>query len=322
MTNCTMALSDPLSIRFPLEVLQSSSSKLKSAKEKISHCASKVLNTAYPRNPVTKQREFMRLIPYSLDILIGKYLFSSMISAEGGHYNKHTYEETLNKIGTKLIKVCDRPELPFKAAVIDSTQVNAWCLPGAKIGFYKGLIERMAIQEDTYGVGAFTLEEKIAAVMGHEITHAAARHGARSMELGCLIAAISVICEYAFTFFLSLKLEDKQIGNSSRTRDQLIQVVNFVFSRINLLLTKLIILNMSRSKELEADKYGMVYMKRAGYNPEAAIWLQEFFAHEDPKTDYKWIDRLIQLFSSHPASEERAEANRKTLKEINAKILV
>lgn len=308
-------------IQFPVECLQKTCNTVSAVQEKISNCASKVFNTVYPKNPVTKHRE-VRMIPFWIDILVGKCLFYSMISVEGGYYNKRNYESIVNTIGNTIVRKCDLPDLPFESAVIDSNDVNAWCLPGAKIGFYKGLIERMDLEKDTFGVGNFSLEEKIAAVMGHEITHAAARHSSRDMELGFLISLVFKIVEVAFTNILTMKLEDKRIGNSRRAMEPLIELVNFVFSRINNFMNKLILFSMSRSKELEADKYGMVYMKRAGYDPRAAIWLQKFFAKENPKTKHKLVDRIINLLSTHPSSEERALQNEKTLQEINAKILV
>lgn len=65
----------------------------------------------------------------------------------------------------------------------------------------------------------------------------------------------------------------------------------------------------SRSAELEADYYGMQYMARAGYDPQAAVELQKTFVRLSEGRQSNWLDGL---FSSHPPSMERVEANRNT----------
>ena len=66
-----------------------------------------------------------------------------------------------------------------------------------------------------------------------------------------------------------------------------------------------------REDELEADKYGMIYMKRAGYDLQAAVTLQELFLRKSEAGKDK--DRASTLFASHPPSAERVAENRKTL---------
>jgi len=78
---------------------------------------------------------------------------------------------------------------------------------------------------------------------------------------------------------------------------------------------KLYMLAGSRSHEYEADKYGMYMMEQAGYNPKAAVWLQEFFQEKfkSPKT---WIGKIQEFFSTHPMTANRLEENKKTLQAI------
>ncbi len=225
--------------------------------------------------------------------------------------------------GEKLTKekVCDRPDLPWQFSVIDSNTINAWCLPGGKIGFYKGLIERMDQEKDDFGVGHFSLEAKVAAALGHEITHAAARHTARGIELTVLLLTITKTIQIALHCFLASKMNGKNVGSPNEEDNSLIIGVDWVFARLNVLIMQLLQLHSSRSHEYEADKFGMVYLQRAGYNPKVAIWLQKFMAKEDPETGYSCIDKMMNLFSTHPHPEDRVKANEKTLEEINQGIL-
>ena len=69
----------------------------------------------------------------------------------------------------------------------------------------------------------------------------------------------------------------------------------------------LITTKYSRSAELEADKYGIKYMQKAGYDPQASVTLQEMFVRLDEQRDIDWMEGL---FATHPPSEERVVANR------------
>jgi beta-barrel assembly-enhancing protease len=313
-------ISATLPNRFNARPLDKSNHHHKSVKEKASSGYNKILDAFAPRNPVNKHRE-IRIVPLSIEIAIGTLLYSGMVNSLGGHYNDNDYETLVNQAGNKLAKASDRPELPFQFSVIKSNVLNAWCAPGGKVAFYKGLIDRMDKEKDSFGVGHFTLEEKIAAVLGHEITHAAARHSARGIELSILLFTVSKTIEVALHIFLAGKMNDKDIGSPGRRNDPLLIGMDWVFARVNALIFKLIQLHSTRGNEYEADKYGMVYLKRAGYDPKAAIWVQKFFAKEQPKTHYTLIDKAIHVLSSHPHSEDRAKRNEKTLEEINKKIL-
>jgi predicted Zn-dependent protease len=78
--------------------------------------------------------------------------------------------------------------------------------------------------------------------------------------------------------------------------------------------TQLISTKYSRSAELESDYHGMRYMANAGYDPSAAIGLQQTFVRLSQGRESNWLDGL---FASHPPSQERVEANRRTAKELN-----
>jgi len=287
-----------------------------------------VLDYILPRNPVTQYREF-RLVPESIELALGKYLYPSMMDSQGGQSINSKYHDILTTVGKRIARHTDRRDLPFEFSVVDSSVLNAWCIPGGKIAFYRGLIERMEAETDTFGVGKFTLEEKIAAVMSHEETHACARHSARSLEFVVFLTAAFKVFQYGLSFFIANTEKELDRARAHQPNINLshqhamlgiAKTANFLFHSAYDLFFKLLQTHGSRQHELEADRYGMLYLQRAGYNPKVAVWLQEFFAKQRPD-DNTFLDKVIHLFSSHPTSKERAALNRKTLEDLTQGLL-
>ncbi len=123
--------------------------------------------------------------------------------------------------------------------LIDDKTVNAWCMPGGKVVFYTGILP---ICDNTDG---------IAAVMGHEVAHAFAKHGQERMSSGMLqqLGGVAVA-----------------VGTSGKSSESQ-QIWNTAFG----VGSTLGMLAFSRTHENEADKLGMVFMIMAGYQPEEAV---------------------------------------------------
>jgi predicted Zn-dependent protease len=170
------------------------------------------------------------------------------------------------------VNVSDRPQLPYEFTVLNNDIPNAWALPGGKIAVNRGLLTEL------------DNEAELAAVLGHEIVHAAARHGAQAMQRGILTQAAL-------------------IGLGAAMQDTEYQDIIFVGAGLS---AQLITQRYSRGAELEADRYGIQYMKRAGYDPQAAVTLQETFVRLAEGKDSDW---LSGLFASHPPSRERVQKN-------------
>src|SRR5690606_23818123 len=81
----------------------------------------------------------------------------------------------VQEVGQKLVAVSDRSDLPYEFVVLNDSTPNAWAMPGGKIAFNRGLLYELES------------EAELAAVLAHEIVHAAARHGAKGMERGLLL---------------------------------------------------------------------------------------------------------------------------------------
>jgi len=157
--------------------------------------------------------------------------------------------------------------------LIEDKSINAWAMPGGKTVFYTGI---MPIAKNVDGV---------AAIMGHEVAHAFARHGAERMSTGMLAQAGG----------LAVALST---GNKDPRTQQMWMTAYGVGSQLGQL-------KFSRTHETEADKLGVVFMIMAGYNPEESVnvWVrmsQRAGAGQAPP----------EILSTHPSNQTRIKALR------------
>ncbi len=237
--------------------------------------------TACGFNPVTKKREF-QWISEAKEIAISKQNYSPARQSQGGDYViDPDLSAYISDVGKKLAAVSDRPDLPYEFVLINDSVPNAWAMPGGKIAFNRGLLYEL------------NSEAELAAVMGHEIVHAAARHGAKNMEHGIFLqgAMIAVGIGAQHTDYGDLIVGGSQLG------------------------AQLLSSQYGRDAESESDLYGMQYMKKAGYDPSAAVTLQETFVR---LSEGKPSDFISGLFASHPPSPQRVADNKITLAKIGA----
>jgi predicted Zn-dependent protease len=226
-------------------------------------------------NPVTGKSE-MQFVSEQQEIEIGQEYYPYLKQAEGGQYvTDASIQAYVEQVGKKLAAVSDRPQLPYEFSVLDNTIPNAWALPGGKISINIGLLAQLKN------------EAELAAVLAHEIVHSAARHGAQAMQRAAL-------------------LQTGMSGLATVVDGQSYEGVVMQGADIG---AGLITTKYSRSAELEADKYGIKYMEKAGYDSEAAVTLQEMFVELEKQRNKDWMDGL---FATHPPSEDRVRANEAT----------
>ena len=237
-------------------------------------------------NPVTGERK-LTLVSAGQELAIGAAQYAPSRQMQGGDYVLDpALTDYVEEVGQKLVAasravaVVDR-ELPYEFTVLNNSVPNAWALPGGKIALNRGLLIEM------------NSEAELAAVLGHEIVHAAARHGAQQMSKGML-------------------LQGAVLGTAIAARDQ--DYGNLIVGGANVG-AQLIMQKYGRDAEREADRYGMLYMSGAGYDPQGAVDLQESFVRlsEGRRTDW-----LSGLFASHPPSPERVALNKEYLSELPA----
>ncbi len=222
-------------------------------------------------NPVTGKNELM-LVSKGTELSIGQQNYAPMRQAEGGDYVMDPgLTSYVQHVGNRLAAVSDR-KLPYEFAVLNNSIPNAWALPGGKIAVNRGLLTQL------------NSESELAAVLGHEIVHAAAGHSAQQMSRGILVQGGLLAAQIAGS--------DSDYGN--------------LYMAGAGLAAQLVLQRYGREAELEADHYGIDYMKRAGYDAQGAVSLQETFVRMNDKKDSGWLEGL---FASHPPSQERLEAN-------------
>ncbi len=227
-------------------------------------------------NPVTGDRE-LALVSADQELAIGQQQYAPSQQMQGGEYALDpALTEYVASVGQKVAAVSDR-NLPYEFVVLNNSVPNAWALPGGKIAVNRGLLVELQS------------EAELAAVLGHEVVHAAARHGALAMQRGMLLQGALLVTQVAAqqNDYGGLAVGAASVGA------QLISQRN------------------SRGAELESDLYGMRYMSAAGYDPTAAISLQETFVRLSDQ-DGEGQGRLATLFASHPPSTERVQKNRET----------
>jgi predicted Zn-dependent protease len=224
-------------------------------------------------NPVTGKKE-LQVVSQQEELAIGKQQYAPSRQGQGGDLvTDPKLTAYVAKVGSRVAEHAKR-ELPYEFVVLASGVPNAWALPGGKIAVNRGLLLEL---ED---------EAELAAVLGHEVVHADARHGAQGIERG-LLAQIGMVA-----VAIGVQGED----NSA------------VLMGSAMLGAQLITTKYGRDAELESDKYGTRYMAAAGYDPRAAISLQEKFVKLSAGKSGGWLEGM---FASHPPSQERVNANRK-----------
>jgi len=154
--------------------------------------------------------------------------------------------------------------------LVESPEVNAWCMPGGKVVVYSGILP---ITQDEPG---------LAVVMGHEIAHAVARHGDERMSQALLVQTGGMALSAA-------------LASKPETTQQLWMAAFGLGASVGM------ILPYSRLHENEADRLGLIFMAMAGYDPHAAVQFWERMSQQ------KKASAPPQFLSTHPADETRIQ---------------
>jgi predicted Zn-dependent protease len=176
----------------------------------------------------------------------------------------------LQRVGQRIAAVATLPNAQWEFVVFDSKEANAFCLPGGKVGVYTGILP---ITKDEAG---------LATVIGHEVAHAVARHGGEriSAAMGLQLLGTAVDVGTSGSKYHSAYVAGYGLGSQLG-----------------------VALPHNRLQESEADHIGLLYMARAGYDPEAAVGFWQRFAEFNQQQGgaTPWFLR------THPLDEKRIE---------------
>lgn len=186
----------------------------------------------------------------------------------------------VERVGKRIAETAgpDIVNAKWEFVLFDNKEPNAFALPGGKVGVNTGIL---AITQDDAG---------LAAVLGHEVAHVSARHGGERMSEQLALAGLAT--------GLAIGLE----GESTRTRELSLLAFGIVG-------TTAAVLPHSRMQESEADRIGLIYMAKAGYNPQEAVAFWQRFRDYNQKKGGK----PPAFLSTHPTDERRIADLKKLL---------
>ena len=247
-----------------------------------------ILVAACESAPVTGRSQMM-LVSENEERQMGLQAYREVLSKEALSYDAET-NALVEKVGRRIAAAAERPpndlwhapRFRWEFKTVDKNEPNAFCLPGGKVVVYSGILP-------------FTKTEAgLAVVVGHEVAHALARHGAERMsdqmvaQVGATAAAVAL---------------SATLGGRSRA------YVPAMMAAVGAGATVGFILPMSRAQESEADRLGLVLMALAGYDPSEAIAVWErLHAASTGRRQAEWL-------STHPADTTRLADIRRWLPE-------
>lgn len=224
-------------------------------------------------NPVTGQKNLI-MMSQEQEIALGKKYHQDILK-QYQVYDDPELQAYVEGIGEKLAATSHLPDLIFHFTVLDSPQVNAFALPGGYVYVTRGIMAYM------------TEESHLAGVIGHEIGHITARHGARRHAQGTLAQVLGAAVV---------------IGTGSSDLGQLSSALGGA-----------LISGYGRKHELESDRLGAEYIAKNNYDPEDMIDVigilknQELFEKERAKAEGREPRAYHGVFASHPQNDTRLQ---------------
>jgi len=233
-------------------------------------------------NPETGRRQLL-LIPENEMTQLGLNSFNQM-KKEVPISRDARANELVQRVGKRIASVVNLPGAQWEFVVFESKEANAFCLPGGKIGIYTGILP---ITKDDAG---------LAAVMGHEVAHATLQHGRERMSEG-----------------LTTQVIGQGLGAAVNAADPR---WTGAFNQLYTPITQLgVALPHSRTQESEADWRGLMYMAKAGYDPEASVEFWERFAAFNKQAGGGGTPWFLR---THPLDEKRIQDLKRRMPEAKA----
>ncbi|WP_316358121.1 M48 family metalloprotease [Candidatus Neptunichlamydia sp. REUL1] len=285
---------------------------------KTSSIATSVFNYFFPRHPYTQCREF-RLIPDVIEKFIGGFVFTSAVGQGGGivfHKDLGMCQKILSDLKVHSIRNID-----YSIVVLDIGRNNATCYPGGKIAIDRGYldkIDRFVSHKKEMGFNGYvdpetgktisyenvTKKDVLAALIGHEMIHADARHGMRVLEQELAWSILSSAAKLLLAIKLAPLIGTVTAICTTMIIGAAVEVIAWSYFS-----------SRDHHQEFEADQYGMINTSKAGYSVSGSFFLQvvlndgeAIVSYDSPYT--KFFMKLLDLFfgDTHPSYQERQKA--------------
>ena len=200
------------------------------------------------------------------EIAIGRDLAATLVGAAPLVADPRM-QRYVNSVGRWIASQSERPDLPWQFGVLDAPQLNAFAVPGGTIFITRGLLERMQS------------EAELAGVLGHEISHVVKKHHLKAIQKGAMTALAGDA--------LSMAVQNK----NAAANEKLVSFGKEMYAR-----------GLDKDDEFEADRIGVVYAARAGYDPyglpSVLQTLQAMNAQDSA---------VALMFKTHPAPGDRLD---------------
>ena len=223
-------------------------------------------------NPVTGTQDFV-LISENEEIAMGRE-YNAQILKKNSIYQDKELQDYVQSIGDSLASRSHRPNLVYRFTVLDSSDINAFALPGGYIFINRGLMSYLSS------------EEELAAVLAHEIGHVTARHSVRQYSQSQLMSILSTAIEI----------------NAGSTAGNIANLASGA-----------LLSGYGREMELEADELGAQYIFEDGYSPQGMYKVlsvlkdQEVYSKEIAKQRGQEPSSYHGIFASHPSNDKRLQ---------------
>ena len=218
--------------------------------------------------PITGRSQLLAL-PEATETQMGLTAYQDILKTARVS-NDRGLNDQVTRVGRRIADATGRRDYQWEFKVLDDKQVNAFCLPGGKIGVYTGILP---VTRDDAG---------LAAVLGHEVSHAIARHSGERVTQ-------SLIAQGLVTgTTIALAGRDARVGQAAQLGFMALATGGLLY--------------YGRAQESEADHLGLIYMAKAGYHPSAArdLWVRMGQASGGKQ-------RLPEFLSTHPSPETRIQ---------------
>ena len=220
--------------------------------------------------PITGRSQLV-LIPEGTEVKMGLDSYQQILG-KSKVSNDAQLNEQVTRVGRRIATATERNDYQWEFKVIEDQQVNAFCLPGGKVAVYTGMFP---VARDDAG---------LAAVLGHEVAHAIARHGGERMSQQLAVEGVTLAGAQAL------------LSGSDPRFVQLAAAALGGVANVGVLLP------FSRAQESEADHLGLIYMAKAGYDPHASRDLWKRMAE---RSSGQSDSPLSAFLSTHPLPATR-----------------